>query len=102
MVRKWIRNCLYAGFILVFGYVMYNSFSKLLAQNTAFTQVQKTARAMLYPSVTMCAADNADMFQAHVNDTLGLTMKDLLFAFFHTYEEGNRCVIVVLMRLLPY
>ncbi len=91
MVSKdWLRPFLYLAFVIVFANVMYNSLSKLYAENTAFIQEQKTAPAMDYPSVTMCPSTYGDQFRQHADDVLDLKMKDLLLEFSHGYEEGNR------------
>ena len=50
----WLRTVLYHAFIVVFSAVMYTSFDKLFTRNTAFSQVQRTARKVQYPSLTMC------------------------------------------------
>ncbi len=87
--EKWLRRALHVAFLIVFAGVMYNSFSKLHARNTAFTQEQKTAPTLLYPSITMCPVLSSDQYR-NGNYTLGLKMEDLIKGFFHTYEEGNK------------
>ncbi len=88
--RDWVKNTLYLTFVVVFACVMYNSLSKLLGRDTAFTQVQKTAAALQFPSVTMCPVNNADQFRARPGDKLDMKLNDLLITFHHSFEKGNR------------
>ena len=92
----WLRNVLYGGFLLVFVGVMYTSFSKLFSGNTAVSQVQRAEKSLLYPSITLCPGfNNATAVQCPTNssaDRTSLRIEDVLYSFFHTYEEKNKLV----------
>ncbi len=85
-----IRRLLYLFFTIFFAYVMYNSLRKLFDQSTAFTQVQRTAPTMLYPSVTMCPINISYQAESDINRFLDQSNESLLIALFHSYEGENR------------
>ncbi len=94
MMGDWLRRVLYTCFILVFIGVMYSSFQKIFSGNTAVSQVQRTSRTLLYPSVTICPGFNNASLTAKCPtdqgvDSVGNKIEDFLFAFVHSYEDGN-------------
>ncbi len=88
--RDWLRTILYACFILSFSYVMYKSFRKLFAENTAVVQVKKSKPALLYPSVTLCPTyAKALLMQSHEDDIDDM-VEDHVVQFNSAWEVGNR------------
>ena len=90
----WLRNVFYGCFVLVFVGVMYSSVQRIASGKTAVSQVQKSARTLQYPSVTICPAhNNASMTglctAGQRLDSLDARLEDFLYGFMHSYQEEN-------------